>query len=68
MVTKPQSRKKTITVKQVGWAALSLAIVGGIYGFFTSGLANMIMVFFECLVAGFILIYIGSSFIELLRK
>jgi hypothetical protein len=68
MATKSQFRRKAISVIQVGWAAFFFALVGGIYGFFTGGSANMIILFVECFIGGFILFYIGASFIELLRK
>jgi type IV secretory pathway VirB6-like protein len=68
MATKSQFRRKAISVTQVGWAAFFFAIVGGIYGLFTGGPANMIILFVECFIGGFILFYIGASFIELLRK
>jgi hypothetical protein len=68
MVTKPQSKKKAITVTQVGWAAFFLAIVGGIYGFFTGGPVKMIPGFVEWFIAGFILLYVVASFIELFRR
>jgi len=68
MATKPQSGKKAITVKQVGLVALVLAIAGGLYGFVSGGMVSMVILFVECLIAGFIVIYICASFIELARK
>jgi hypothetical protein len=68
MVTKSKSEKKAITVIQVGWAAFFLAIMGGIYGFFTGGPVRMILGFAEWFIAGFILSYIAASFIELFRR
>jgi len=68
MATKSQFRRKAISVTQVGWAAFFFAILGGIYGLFTGGPVNMIILFVECLVGGFIFLYIGASFIELLQK
>jgi zinc transporter ZupT len=68
MSTKNQSGTKAITVTQVGWAASLLAIVGGMYGFFTGGPVNMIIGFIEWFIAGFILFYVCASFIVLLRK
>jgi len=68
--TKLQSGKKTITVTQVGWAALLLAIVGGMHGYFEGGggPVNMFIGFVKGFVAGFILFYVCASFIVLLRK
>ncbi|MGA9620499.1 hypothetical protein [Methanoregula sp.] len=66
MVTK--SKRNPITVKQVGLASFILAIVGGIIGFYTGGLENMIIGFAEWFIAGFILLYVVASFIELLWK
>ena len=68
MGTKPLSRKKPITITQVGWATLFLALVGGGCGFFIGGPVTMVVAFVECLVGGFIILYICASFIELLRK
>ena len=68
MGTESQSRKKAITVTQVGWAALFLAIAGGVYGFFTGGPVNMIIAFVASFIAGFILFYVCASFIVLLRR
>ena len=68
MGTKPQSKKKAITIIHVGWAALFLALGGGIYGFYTGGPVNMIIVFAEWFIMGFILSYICASFIELFRR
>jgi len=68
MGTKSQSKNKAITVTQVGWAALFLAIAGGVYGFFNGGLVNMFIGFVESFIAGFILFYVCASFIVLLRK
>jgi hypothetical protein len=68
MGTKPQSRKKPITVIQVACVALIFAIAGGIYGFFTGGPISMITIFAESFVASFVLIYVVASFIELSRK
>ena len=68
MSTKLQSVKKTITVTQVGWAASLLAIVGGIFGYFTGGPVNMIIAFIASFIAGFIIFYICASFMVLLRK
>jgi LytS/YehU family sensor histidine kinase len=65
---KSQLRKKAITVIQVAWVGLIIAVVGGIYGFYTGGPINMIVVFFEGLIIGFILAYVCASFIELSRK
>lgn len=66
MVTK--SNRKPITVKQVGLASLILAIVGGTVGFYTGGFENMIIGFAEWFIAGFVLLYIVASFVELLRR
>ena len=68
MGTKPQSGKKPITVVQVGGAAFILAVIGGIYGFFSGGLAPMAIIFIEVFIVGFVLFYTGASFIELARK
>ena len=68
MGTKPLSGKKPITVTQVGWGALFVAVAGGVYGFFTGGPTTMIIGFIECLTGGFIILYICASFIELFRK
>jgi len=68
MGTKPQTRKKAITLIQVGWVALFLAIAGGVYGFYTGGPVGMAIVFAEWFIGGFILTYVCASFIELLRK
>jgi hypothetical protein len=68
MGVKSTSKKQPITVTQVGLASLILAIVGGIIGFFTGGLESMAIGFAEWFIAGFILLYIVASFIELLRK
>jgi len=68
MAMKSQSGKKTITVTHVGWAASFLAIVGGVYGFFTGGAVSMITGFIEWFAAGFILFYVCASFIVLFRK
>jgi hypothetical protein len=67
MSTKPQS-KKSITVNQVGIAALFLAIVGGVYGLYTGGLMRMALLFVEWFVAGFVISYIVASFIVLFQK
>jgi hypothetical protein len=68
MGTKPQSRKKPITIIQVAGVALIFAIAGGIYGFFTGGPLNIIITSAECFIAGFAVLYVGASFIELSRK
>ena len=68
MGTKPQSRKKAITIIQVARVALFLALAGGVYGFITGGPGNMIVVFVACFIVGFILSYVCASFIELSRK
>jgi hypothetical protein len=68
MAAKSRSRRKAITLIQVGWVAFFFAIAGGIYGLFTGGPVNMIILFVACFVGGFILSYVGASFIELLRK
>jgi hypothetical protein len=68
MGTRPQSRKNPITIKQIGILAFVFALAGGIYGFYTGGPASMGIVFAECLVAGFAILYFVASFIELLRK
>jgi zinc transporter ZupT len=68
MGTQSKSKKQPITVKQVGLASLILAIVGGIIGFYTGGFVSGIIGFAEWFVAGFVLLYLVASFIELLRK
>jgi len=68
MATKSQFRRKAITITQVGWAAFFFALAGSIYGLITGGPVNMIILFVECFIGGFILLFIGASFIELLRK
>jgi hypothetical protein len=68
MSTRIQSGNKVITVIRVAWAALALAVAGGVYGFFTGGQNSMIIGFIEWFVAGFIIFYICASFIVLLRK
>jgi hypothetical protein len=68
MGTRPQSKKMPITIKQVGLLAFVFALAGGIYGFYTGGPVRMVIIFFECLVAGFAILYFVASFIELLRK
>ena len=68
MAAKPQSKRKAITLIQVGWVAFFFALAGSIYGLITGGPVNMIILFVECFIGGFILFYIGASFIELLRK
>lgn len=68
MSPKPQSRKKPITINQVGLIACIIAFAGAVYGFVTGGMVTMIVLFAECLVVGFVLIYVCASFIELLRK
>jgi len=68
MGTKSQPKNKAITVTQVIFVALFLAVTGGIYGFFTRGIGGMIILFFECFIAGFVLFYVGASFIELSRR
>ena len=68
MSTKPKTEKKPITVRQVSLAALFLAVVGGMYGLYAGGLVNMIILFIESFALGFIALYTGASFIELLRK
>ena len=68
MGTRPQSRKNPITIKQIGVLAFVFALAGGIYGFFTGGPVSMGIVFAECLIAGFAILYFVASFIELLRK
>jgi hypothetical protein len=68
MGTKPQIKKKAITLIQVGWVALFFAILGGFYGFFTGGPERMIIIFVEWFIAGFIISYVCASFIELLRR
>ena len=68
MGTKPKTEKKPITVRQVGLAALFLAVVGGMYGLYVGGLVHMIILFTESFAIGFIALYAGASFIELLRK
>ena len=55
---KSQPGKKPITVIHVSLIALVLAVVGGIYGFFTGGLVNMALRFIESFIIGFIIIYI----------
>jgi hypothetical protein len=68
MVTKPQSKKNAITVTQVGWAAFFLAISGSIYGYLTGGPVSMIPGFVAWFIAGFIILYVIASFIELFRR
>jgi hypothetical protein len=68
MGTKPQFRRKAITVNQVGLVALVPGIAGGVYGFLSGGMMGMIIGFIEWFAAGFVLIYICASFIELFRK
>jgi zinc transporter ZupT len=68
MGTKSKSKRKAITITQVGLASLILAIVGGIVGFYTGGLESAIIGFAEWFIAGFVLLYIAASFIELLRR
>ncbi len=68
MGTRSQSRKNPITVKQIGVLAFVFALAGGIYGFFTGGPVSMGVVFAECFIAGFVILYFVASFIELLRK
>ena len=68
MGTKSQPKNKAITVTQVIFVALFPATAGGIYGFFTGGIGGMVILFSECFIAGFILSYIGASFIELFRR
>lgn len=68
MGTRKQSKKNPITIKQIGVLALVFAIAGGIYGLYTGGPVRMVIVFIECLIAAFILLYLIASFIELLRK
>jgi len=63
-----KSKKQPITVKQVGLASLILAIVGGIIGYYNAGLESAAIGFAEWFIAGFVLLYIVASFIELLRK
>jgi hypothetical protein len=68
MGTRPQSRKNPITIKQVGLLAFVFALAGGIYGFYTGGPVRMVIIFAECLITGFAILYFIASFIELLRK
>ena len=68
MSTKPQSKKKIITVTQVCLAALFLAAVGGLYGFYTGGPVSMIIGFAEWFIAGFVFSYIIASFLVLLHR
>ena len=68
MGTRPQSRKNPITIKQIGVLAFVFALAGGVYGFFTGGPVRMVIVFAECFIAAFVLLYFIASFIELLRK
>jgi hypothetical protein len=68
MSAKPQSGASPITVKQVGMISLCIAIIGGVYGFSTGGPVRMIFAAVECLIVGFVVLYIGASFIELSRK
>ena len=68
MGTRPQSRKNPITIKQIGVLAFVFALAGGIYGFYTGGPVSMVIVFAECLIAAFVLLYLIASFIELFRK
>ena len=68
MGTKPPSAKKVITVKQVGLAAAVFGVLGGIYGYFNGGPYNVVILFAECFISGFVVFYICASFIALLRK
>jgi hypothetical protein len=68
MAAKSQTKRKAITLIQVGWVAFFCALAGGIYGLITGGPLQMIILFVECFIGGFILSYVGASFIELLRK
>jgi len=68
MAAKPQTKRKAITLIQVGWVAFFFALAGGIYGLITGGPVHMIILFVACFIGAFILSYVGASFIELLRK
>jgi len=68
MAVKPRSKNKTITVNQVALVSVVFALGGAGYGFFTGGTVKMVILFSECFIGGFILFYIGASFIELFRR
>ena len=68
MSAKPQSGAYPITVKQVGMISLCIAIIGAAYGFSTGGPVRMIFAAGECLIVGFIVLFIGAGLIEFSRK
>jgi hypothetical protein len=62
------AKRKPITVKQVCLASFIPAVVGGIIGFSTGGPESAAIGFAEWLVAGFVILYVAASFVELLWK